>query len=152
MAIRNIFKEGDSCLAKVCREVEKFDKRLHILLDDMKETMEKADGVGLAAPQVGILKRIAIIQADDVFLEMINPRILEKAGEQIGVEGCLSVNPQKNCKVARAQRVKIEAYDRHGKKYQADLEDLPARAAQHELDHLNGILFFKREYQGEEGK
>ena len=85
-------------------------------LDDMKETMINADGIGLAAPQVGLLRRAAIIDADGVYLEMINPKIIKAEGEQIGVEGCLSVNPSKNCKVLRPQEVLLEAYDRHGKK------------------------------------
>lgn len=147
MAIRNIFQEGNECLTKKCRAVTKFDKRLHILLDDLRDTMRIADGAGLAAPQVGILRRVAVIEADGVYLEMVNPVIIESKGEQIALEGCLSVDPKKNCEIARAKDIVIEAYDRFGDKYTSKLTDLPARAVQHELDHLDGILFYTRKRQ-----
>lgn len=150
MALRNIFKEGSDCLYKPSRKIEKFDEKLHSLLDDMKDTMRHADGVGLAAPQVGILRKVAIIEVGDLYLEMINPQITEKSGEQIDIEGCLSVSPDKNCKVNRAKKVKVVAYDRNGKKYTKELEDLAARACQHELDHLEGILFFTKKFEENE--
>ncbi|HHT83524.1 MAG: peptide deformylase [Christensenellales bacterium] len=149
MALRRIFGEDDEILRKRAREVTKFDDKLACLLDDMKETMINADGIGLAAPQVGLLRRAAIIDADGVYLEMINPKIIKAEGEQIGVEGCLSVNPSKNCKVLRPQEVLLEAYDRHGKKYRKELKDLAARACCHELDHLEGILFYDRKHDEE---
>ncbi len=148
MAIRNIFQEGSECLAKKCKPIDKFDKRLHLLLDDLRDTMKAAEGVGLAAPQVGIIRQVAVIEIGDTYLEMVNPVIIEQEGEQIAVEGCLSVDPAKNCQVARAKEVTLEAYDRTGKKYQARLSDLAARACQHELDHLNGILFYTKKYKG----
>jgi peptide deformylase len=148
MVIRNIFQEGNECLKKKCKSVDKFDHRLHTLLDDLRDTMRAAEGAGLAAPQVGILRRVAVIEADGVYLEMVNPVIVERSGEQIAMEGCLSVNPDKNCLVARAKDVVVEAYDRHGNKYAKKLSDLAARACQHELDHLDGVLFYTKKYQG----
>lgn len=152
MAIRTIFKENDEILFKRSREVTKFDEKLAVLLDDMRETMKKADGAGLAAPQVGLLRRLAIIEVDDFYLEMINPKIIKAEGEQIDFEGCLSVSPQKNCKVLRPQKVVLEAYDRNGNKYQKELEDMAARACCHELDHLEGILFYERKYKEDNNK
>ncbi|MDD4316669.1 MAG: peptide deformylase [Clostridia bacterium] len=147
MAIRLIFTEDDEVLFKRTREVVKFDDKLGELFDDMRETMKKADGVGLAAPQVGLLKKAAVIEVDDIYLEMVNPRIIFAEGEQIDFEGCLSVDPSKNCKVLRPQKVTVEAFDRHGKKYQKELEDMAARACCHELDHLEGILFYEKAYK-----
>src|SRR5690554_5259531 len=147
MALRTVFKENDEILSKKCRKVEKYDQRLKVLLDDMKETMEKADGVGLAAPQVGLLKRVAIIEVDDLYLEMVNPIILSSEGEQIDVEGCLSVDPSKNCKVKRPNKLVLQAYDKEGKLYKKELEGMAARAVCHEIDHLDGILFYKRRYK-----
>ncbi len=109
MAIRNIFQEGSECLTKKCKPIDKFDKRLHLLLDDLKDTMRAAEGLGLAAPQVGIIRRVAVIEVDDYYLEMINPKILEREGSQIAVEGCLSVDPEKNCQVARAKDILLQA-------------------------------------------
>lgn len=144
MAIRQIFMDGHEVLAKKSREVTSFDERLKTLLKDMRDTMYKQDGVGLAAPQVGILRRVAIIDADEVYLEMINPQIIEKEGEQIGEEGCLSVDSDKNCMVARPSKVTVRAYDRDGKLYEKTVENLAARAICHEIDHLEGILFYSR--------
>lgn len=149
MALRRIFQDGEEILLKRCRPVEKFDEKLAVLLDDMRETMLAADGVGLAAPQVGILRRIAIVEADDVFLELINPQIIDAHGEQIGEEGCLSVDSEKNCAVLRPKTVTVKAYDRHGKLFERTVSDLPARAVCHELDHLDGILFYTRKYEGD---
>lgn len=148
MALRRIFRDGEEILLKRCRPVEKFDDKLATLLDDMRETMLDADGVGLAAPQVGILRRVAIVEADDVFLEMINPQIIDAEGEQIGEEGCLSVDSEKNCQVLRPKTVTVKAYDRHGNLFEKTVSDLPARAVCHELDHLEGILFYTRKYDG----
>ena len=144
MAIRQIFMDGQEILNKKSREVTNFDDRLKTLLDDLRDTMHKEDGVGLAAPQVGILRRVAIIEADDVFLEMVNPQIVDKEGEQIGEEGCLSVDSNKNCMVNRPLKVTVRAYDREGKLYEKTVEELAARAVCHELDHLEGILFYTR--------
>ncbi len=144
MAIRQIFMDGQEILNKKSREVTNFDDRLKTLLDDLRDTMHKEDGVGLAAPQVGILRRVAIIEADDVFLEMVNPQIVDKEGEQIGEEGCLSVDSNKNCMVNRPLKVTVRAYDRNGKLYEKTVEELAARAVCHELDHLEGILFYTR--------
>lgn len=146
MAIRNIFTEEDDILLKKSRVVTKFDDRLAQLLDDMKETMIKAEGAGLAAPQVGLLRRVAIIDIDGEILELINPKIVATEGSQIELEGCLSVSPRKNCKVLRPQKVVVEAYDRNGKQYKKELVDIAARACCHELDHLDGILFYTKKH------
>ncbi len=152
MALRNIFTEEDEILTKKSRKVVRFDDNLAQLLDDMKETMKMAEGAGLAAPQVGLLRRVAIIDIDGEILELVNPQIVKTEGEQIGVEGCLSVSPQKNCEVLRPKKVVVEACDRQGKKYKKELEDLAARACCHEIDHLDGILFYTRKYSGENTK
>lgn len=141
MAIRNIFKEGDPVLRVKCREVERFDERLATLIDDMFDTMYRANGAGLAAPQVGIRKRVAVVDADGTKLEMVNPAILEKDGVQIGPEGCLSVSDEKSCDVKRFKTVKLRAFDRKGNMYEMTVSDFAARAVQHEIDHLDGILF-----------
>lgn len=147
MAIRDIVKDGDPILRKTCRPVDSFDDKLAKLLDDMRETMRQADGVGLAGPQVGILRRLAVIEVGDLYLELINPEILESSGEQIGVEGCLSVDGR-NCYVKRPYYVKVKYFDRNGNQMVAELEDLPARAVFHETDHLDGVLFYDHEYKG----
>lgn len=141
MAIRNIFKEGDPILRVKCREVESFDQRLATLIDDMFDTMYRANGAGLAAPQVGIRKRVAVVDAEGTKLEMVNPVITEKEGVQIGPEGCLSVADGKSCDVKRAKTVTVKAFDRSGKQYEITVSDFAARAVQHEIDHLDGILF-----------
>ena len=153
MAIRQIFQEGSDVLHKHCREVTVFDKKLGDLIDDMFETMIKADGVGLAAPQVGFLRRLAVVECDDmngehVKLEMVNPVIIHSKGEQIDEEGCLSVDSTKNCEVLRPFTVTVKAQDRFGKEYEKTVSGLPARAICHELDHLEGILFYTKAYKG----
>lgn len=148
MAIRNIFKLGEPILRKKCREVTSFDNKLWMLLDDLKDTLKREDGAGLAAPQVGLLKRVAIIDADEVFLEMINPKIVEATGTQVGPEGCLSIEGE-NCDVERPLTVMLSAFDRSGNKFVTSLTGFPARAVCHELDHLDGILFIDKKYKGE---
>lgn len=144
MAIRNIVKEGDSTLRQVCRPVSVFDERLGLLLDDMYETMVKADGVGIAAPQVGVLKRVCIVCVDGTnVIEMVNPVILKSSGAQVGYEGCLSV-PGVNGKVTRPKKMTIEAYDRHGEKTKFNVSGYEAIACSHEIDHLDGVLFIDK--------
>lgn len=140
MAIRNIVKDGDSILNKKCRPVEKFDSKLADLLDDMAETMHLANGVGLAAPQVGILRRIVVIDVGDGVIELINPQIISFSGEQEGVEGCLSF-PGEWGITKRPQYVKVKAFDRNGNEFTKDGKNLLAKAFCHEIDHLNGIVF-----------
>ena len=140
MAIRNIVKLGDDVLRKVCRTQLTFDDRLHEILDDMAETMQQADGVGLAAPQVGILRRFCVIDVGDGLLELVNPVIVEKSGEQTGDEGCLSI-PNRFESVTRPMQVTVRAQDRNGKNFTVKGEGLKARALCHEIDHLDGILY-----------
>lgn len=144
MAIRDIVKDTDPQLRKNSRNVEVFDNKLGKLLDDMYDTMVAADGVGLAGPQVGILRNIFVIDTGDVFLEAINPRICAVAGEQVGMEGCLSV-ANRNCYVRRPMSLIVEYQDRNGELQRRELKGLSARAYCHELDHLSGILFYDRE-------
>ena len=120
--------------------MEKFDGRLHKLLDDMKETLIDANGVGLAAPQVGILRRVVLVDTGDEVLELINPSLLETSGEQVGAEGCLSL-PGKYGLVKRPNYAKVRAQDRNGNWFEAEGEELIARCFCHELDHLDGILY-----------
>ena len=140
MAIRNIVKEGDPVLRKTCRSVLEFDEKLATLLDDMKDTMYKAEGVGLAAPQVGILKRVCIVDVGDGLIELVNPVIIEQSGSQTGGEGCLS-SPGEYGDVTRPMLVTVRAQDRFGKTFTVTGTELKARAFCHEIDHLNGILF-----------
>ena len=140
MAIREIRKYDDPALYKVCRPVEKFDERLGELLDDMAETMYQANGVGLAAPQVGILRRVVVIDVGDGIIELVNPRILRTAGSETTSEGCLSF-PGEYGLVERPTEVEIEAEDRHGKTFRMTGHDLLARAFCHETDHLDGTVF-----------
>ena len=151
MAIRNIVKRGDDTLKKVCRPVTDFDTRLHTLLDDMHDTVVAADGAGLAAPQVGVLRRAVLVIDGDDFLELINPEIIETKGEQIEAEGCLSV-PGIYGTVSRPAYVKVRAQDRFGEWFEVEGEELAARAFCHEIDHLNGTLFTDKviEYLEEE--
>ena len=141
MAIRKIIELGtDDVLRKRCRKVERFDDRLHTLLDDMAETMYEYDGVGLAAVQVGILKRVVVIDVGEGLIELVNPEILEMEGEQMCIEGCLSV-PGKRGKVIRPAKVLVHAQDRHGKHIEFEGEGFLANAVCHELDHLDGIIY-----------
>ena len=140
MAIRNIRKLGDDILRKKCRDVEKIDERILTLLDDMADTMNAANGVGLAAPQVGILKRVVVIDVGDGLIELINPVIVKKVGSETSVEGCLSV-PGKWGTVTRPQRVTVKALDRNGKEFEMTGDGMLAIAFCHELDHLDGIVF-----------
>ena len=140
MAIRNIVEFGDSILEKECRKVEKFDARLHQLLDDMKETLADANGAGLAAPQVGVLRRVCIVDVGEGPIELVNPEIIAEEGEQNGAEGCLSY-PGEWGLVKRPMKVTVKAQDRNGEWFEATGEALCARAFCHEIDHLHGILF-----------
>ncbi len=140
MALRKIVQIGDPVLRKRAKEVEQIDAKLIQLLDDMADTMYHADGVGLAAPQVGILKRVVVIDVGDGLLELINPEIIEISGEQIGEEGCLSVIGESGV-VKRPYTVKVRAYNRQGQLYEIVGEELLARAFCHEIDHLEGVLF-----------
>lgn len=142
MAIRNVVLEGDPVLSKKCRVVEKFDGRLAQLIDDMIETMHLKNGVGLAAPQVGVLKRVVVIQTnlEEKPLELVNPQIIEASGNQEEVEGCLSC-PGEYGITRRPLKVKVKAFDRFGIEHFYDGEALLARAFCHEIDHLDGILF-----------
>lgn len=140
MALRNIVKIGDPILNKKCRAVDKFDDKLSDLIDDMFETMYDANGVGLAAPQVGMLKRIVVIDVGDGPMELVNPEITLTEGEQQEYEGCLSV-PGKQGMCIRPAKVQVKAQDRHGKWQVFTGEHLKARCFCHELDHLDGILF-----------
>lgn len=140
MAIRNIVKTGDDVLTKKCRPVEKFDEKLWTLLEDMNETMNAANGVGLAAPQVGLLRRVVVIDVGEGVIELINPEIIASSGEQNGVEGCLSF-PNEWGLVKRPMNVTVRAQDRHGKFFEMSGTELLARAFCHEIDHLNGVCF-----------
>lgn len=140
MALRNIVKLGDPILNKTSRKVEKFDGKLAALIDDMLETMYNANGVGLAAVQVGILKRVVVIDIGEGPMELVNPEITMKEGEQQESEGCLSL-PGKYGITSRPQKVQVKAQDRNGKWQVFTGEDLKARAFCHEIDHLDGILF-----------
>ena len=140
MALRKIITEENELLYKISKPVEKFDDKLSMLIDDMFDTMHKAKGVGLAAPQIGILRRVVVIEINNIQYELVNPAITEQSGEQIVEEGCLSI-PGFYAKTRRPSRVTVEAYDRHGDKKTYTGEGLLARAFCHELDHLDGILF-----------
>ena len=143
MAIRNIVKVGDDVLRKICRTQLTFDEKLATLLDDMAETMYAAEGVGLAAPQVGILRRVCIVDIGDGLIELINPVITEKSGMQEGNEGCLSV-PDRYEEVKRPMNVTVRAQDRNGNNFTISAEGFKARAFCHEIDHLDGILYIDR--------
>lgn len=144
MAIRNIVTNDKDAifLAKKSRPVEKFDARLATLLDDMAETLHSANGVGLAAVQVGILRRIVVIDIGDGVKELVNPVVVEQSGEQESLEGCLSV-PGKWAMTKRPKHVKVRAQDRNGKTFEYEGDDLLATVSCHEIDHLDGILFLK---------
>ncbi len=140
MALRKILSDKDPALHKVCRPVESFDSKLYRLLDDMKETLIESGGVGLAAPQVGILRRVVLVDNGKQILELINPTLVETDGEQEGPEGCLSVEGKYGL-VKRPYYAKVRAQDRNGNWFETDGEELTARCFCHELDHLDGILY-----------
>ena len=140
MAIRKIVKLGEECLRKVCKPQEKFDLRLWLLLKDMADTMYKAEGVGLAAPQVGILRRVVVIDIGDGLIEMINPVITSREGKQIGREGCLSL-PGRQGIVTRPDKVTVRFQDRKGVEMEMEAAGFMARAVCHELDHLDGRVY-----------
>ncbi len=142
MAIRNIVKYGDDVLTKKCRRVEVFDDRLASLIDDLFDTLYDSGGAGLAAPQVGVLKRVAVIDIDEGPYELVNPEIIEASGEQYGAEGCLSY-PGQFGMVKRPNKVKVRAQDRHGQWHEYEGEELLARAFCHETDHLDGNMFMR---------
>ena len=144
MAIREIRKKGDPCLEKVCHPVTEFNERLHLLLDDMRETLEESGGVGLAAPQVGILRRVCIVEdSEGEIIELVNPEIVKAEGEQTGLEGCLSL-PERYGVVKRPNHVKVRAQDRNGNTFEVEGTGLTARCFCHEIDHLDGVLFTDR--------
>ena len=142
MALRTIVLQGDSCLTKVCRPVTDFNGRLHQLLDDMAETLTDANGAGLAAPQVGILRRVCLVldEENECYLELVNPEIIKTEGEQTGLEGCLSV-PGKYGIVTRPMVVRVRAQDRYGTEFEVEDEELTARCFCHEIEHLDGHLY-----------
>ncbi len=145
MALREIVKKGDDILVKKCREVVKFDDRLTMLIDDMIDTLRDSGGVGLAAPQVGMLRRVVVIEIDEEqgVIELVNPEIIEASGKQVGLEGCLSLPGQWGIS-SRPYRVTVKAQDRNGKEFTIKGEGLLARAFCHELDHLDGVLYDTR--------
>ena len=140
MALRKIVQEGDPILAKKCRPVGEIDDHIKMVLDDMIDTLRDSGGLGLAAPQVGILRRMVVIELDGVLYELINPEIIETEGDQFEIEACLSV-PALMGRVHRPARVKVRAMDRNGEVHEYEGTDLLARAFCHELDHLDGILY-----------
>lgn len=143
MALRKIVLQGDECLTKVCRPVTDFNSRLHTLLDDMTDTLLDSGGVGLAAPQVGILRRVCVVlNEDDEVIELVNPGIIFTDGEQTGLEGCLSV-PGKYGVVTRPEVVRVRAQDRNGDFFEMEDSDLTARCFCHEIEHLDGHLFIE---------
>lgn len=143
MALRKIVLQGDECLTKVCRPVTDFNSRLHTLLDDMTDTLLDSGGVGLAAPQVGILRRVCVVlNEDDEVIELVNPEIIFTVGEQTGLEGCLSV-PGKYGVVTRPEVVRVRAQDRNGDFFEVEDSDLTARCFCHEIEHLDGHLFIE---------
>ena len=143
MATRRILREGDDILRKISRPIKEIDKRTKQLLDDMAETMYAAEGVGLAAPQVGVLRRTVVIDVGEGLLELINPEIVETEGSMINPEGCLSI-PGRRCTVERPQKVKVRYLNRKGKQCEIVGEGLLAMALCHEIDHLDGILYIDR--------
>ena len=141
MALRKILVQGDPSLAKHCRPVEKFDEKLHVLLDDMKETLADANGAGRAAPQIGILRRVVVVvDANDQMVELVNPELIHTEGEQTGLEGCLSV-PGKYGVVTRPYKATVRAQDRNGNFFEMEGEEIVARCFCHEIEHLDGHLF-----------
>ena len=143
MAIRNVVQEGDDVLRKKCFEVTAFDEKLWQLLDDMKDTVREEEGAGLAAPQVGVLRRAVVVDVEEGFFEFVNPRILSQKGEQTGWEGCLSVRGKRGV-VSRPMKVKIAYQDRYGNPQTLQAKGFFARAICHELDHLDGVLYIDK--------
>ena len=152
MAIRNIVQLGDEVLRKKSFEVTDFGEKTHQLLDDMKDTLIKANGAGLAAPQVGVLRRIFVVSVDGLYLECINPVLTDLKGKQIGDEGCLSVRGKYGT-VERPMKVTLKAQDRYGKPFKIKAEGFLARAFCHEYDHLDGIIYLDKALNvSEEGR
>ena len=143
MAIRNIVQVGDDVLRQVCNPVEAFDESLWEILDDMKETVKKEEGAGLAAPQIGLLRRMAVVDVEEGYFELINPKITSQKGEQTGWEGCLSVRGKSGV-VSRPMKVKLSYQDRTGEKHILKAKGFFARAICHELDHLDGVLYIDK--------
>ena len=145
MALRKIVVQGEECLTKVCRPVTEFNPHLHQLLDDMLETLEDANGAGLAAPQVGVLRRVCVVLDEDSeeYIELVNPEIVAQSGEQTGLEGCLSV-PGKWGIVTRPDVVRVRAQDRYGDWFEVEGEGLTARAFCHEIEHLDGHMYYEK--------
>ena len=140
MGLRKILTDQEPALHKVCKPVTAFDSKLHKLLDDMQDTLIESNGVGLAAPQVGILRRVVLVDVGDEIIELVNPTLVETDGEQVGPEGCLSV-PGRYGLVKRPYWAKVRAQDRYGDWYEAEGEELIARCFCHELDHLDGVVY-----------
>ena len=140
MGLRKILTDQEPALHKVCKPVTALDSKLHKLLDDMQDTLIESNGVGLAAPQVGILRRVVLVDVGDEIIELVNPTLVETDGEQVGPEGCLSV-PGRYGLVKRPYWAKVRAQDRYGDWYEAEGEELIARCFCHELDHLDGIIY-----------
>ena len=140
MGLRKILTDKEPALHKTCKPVTNFDAKLHKLLDDMRDTLLDSGGVGLAAPQIGILRRVVLVDNGEEILELVNPTMVETDGEQVGAEGCLSV-PGKYGLVKRPYYAKVRAQDRDGNWYEAEGEELTARCFCHELDHLDGIIY-----------
>ena len=144
MAIRKIIElDADPVLRRRARRVDRFDRRLKMLLEDMADTMYEADGVGLAAPQVGVSRRCVVIDIGEGLIELVNPELVESEGEVVDAEGCLSI-PGRRCTVARPERVRVRGQDRRGKPVEIEGEGLLARALCHEMDHLEGILYIDK--------
>ena len=143
MAIRNVVQVGDDVLRQRCFEVEAFDEKLWTLLDDMKDTVKKEQGAGLAAPQVGILRRVVVVDVEEGYFEFINPVIMLQKGEQTGWEGCLSVRGKSGV-VSRPMKVTLSYQDRNGEKHLVKAKGFFARAICHELDHLDGVLYIDK--------
>ena len=146
MAIRNVVQVGDEVLRQKCFPVEAFDESLHALLDDMRDTVKQEQGAGLAAPQVGVLRRVVVVDVEEGYFELVNPVILSQKGEQTGWEGCLSVRGKSGV-VSRPMKVKISFQDRNGEKYILQAKGFFARAICHELDHLDGVLYIDKATQ-----
>jgi len=140
MALRNIVKMGDPVLRKVCKPVDKFDDRLHVLLNDMVDTLHRAEGLGLAAPQVGVLKRVCIVEYDGELYELVNPVLVSSSGKCVDNEGCLSVVGYRGL-VERPEVIDVDYFDRNGNKKSIHAEGYFARVFLHEMDHLDGVLF-----------